>query len=79
MKPSERAKKIGFKSLKQLSMILEVTEQTVINKSKNKEEFDILLIGAKHKLTIAEIEFYQECAERENLSFNEWFKRRNEI
>jgi len=79
MKPSQKAKKIGFKSLKQLAMILDVTEQTVINKSKSNEEFDILLIGAKHKLTIAEIEFYQECAERENLSFNEWFKRRNEI
>ena len=78
MKPSEKAKKLGFKSLKQVAKILGVTEQTVINKSKQ-EDFDDVLIGAKHKLSMAEIEFYKECADRSGITFQEWFDRKDEI
>ena len=79
MKPSEKAKKIGFKSLKQVAKILGVTEQTVINKSKDERGFDDLLIGAKHKLSLAEIEFYQDCAVRERITFAEWLDSKGEI
>lgn len=76
MKPSEKAKKLGFKSLKQVAKILGVTEQTVINKSKV-EGFDDLLVGAKEKLSLAEIEFYQDCAARESMSFTDWLNNRD--
>lgn len=79
MKPSEKAKKIGFKSLKQVAKILGVTEQTVINKSKDEKGFDDLLIGAKHKLSLAEIEFYQDCAVREEMTFAKWLESKDEI
>ena len=52
--------------------------ELVINKSKI-EGFDDLLIGAKQKLSLAEIEFYQDCAARESMSFTEWMNKKDEI
>lgn len=79
MKPSEKAKKIGFKSLKQVARILGVTEQTVINKSKDAEYFDDLLIGAKQKLSLAQIEFYKDCATKADMTFDQWLSEKDEI
>ena len=47
MKPSEKCKAVGLKSLKQLSEITGESEQTLINWSKNKPDlFTIVLAGA---------------------------------
>jgi predicted alpha/beta-fold hydrolase len=75
MKPSEKAKKLGFKSLKQVAKILGVTEQTVFKKAKNNKEFDNLLVGAKLKLSLAQIDFYRDCSARESITFEEWLSK----
>tara|TARA_R110002020_G_scaffold406811_1_gene616960 strand:- start:304 stop:546 length:243 start_codon:yes stop_codon:yes gene_type:complete len=80
MKPSEKAKRLGFKSLLQVAKIIGVSETTLIRcNQNNSKKFDDYLIGAKHKLCLAEIDFYRECADMEGVSFEEWWNSRGDI
>ena len=80
MKPSEKAKALGFKSLLQVAQIIGVSETTLIRCNQNNpKKFDDYLIGAKHKLCLAEIDFYRECASEQGISFEQWWKSRGEF
>ncbi len=47
MKPSEKCKKAGLKSLAELSEITHISRQTLINWSKNNNKFfDFIVFGA---------------------------------
>lgn len=55
MKPSEKAKAAGLRSLKQASEMTSTSEQTLINWSRSRPElFDIILTGCKNKLKALE-------------------------
>ena len=80
MKPSEKAKQLGFKSLLQVAEIIGVSESTLIRCNKNdSKKFDDYLIGAKYKLTLAEIDFYRECAGMQGVTFKEWYESKDKI
>jgi hypothetical protein len=80
MKPSERAKQLGFKTLREAARILKVSHKTLEAKYKtDPKKFDDLLIGAKHKLTMLQIDFYRDCADRQGVTFEQWLKEMWEI
>lgn len=80
MKPSERAKQLGFKTLKDAAKILGVTSKMLEKNFKaNPKKFDDLLIGAKHKLTMYEVEFFKECSEKSGMKFEDWLNKKDEI
>lgn len=52
MTPSQQCKQAGLKSLKELILLSEVSEQTLINWHKNKPVlFELLICGALYKKT----------------------------
>ena len=54
MTASKQAKKLGLKSLTQVSELTGQSLQTLINWHKNKPElFDVVLLGCKAKLALA--------------------------
>ena len=56
MKPSERAKALGLKSLAQVSELTGQSVQTLSNWAKNKPElFEVVLLGCAAKLSRQEI------------------------
>lgn len=80
MKPSERAKQLGFKTLREAAKVLKVSHKTLEAKHKTDPvKFDDMLIGAKHKLTLMQVDFYRECSQRAGITFEQWLAEKDEI
>ena len=75
-----QVKKIGFKDVQQVCKVLGVDRQMLYRAHKNdRKRFDDLLIGAKQKLSLAEIDFYRECADQAGVTFQDWFDSKGDI
>ena len=75
-----QVKKLGFKNVDQVCKVLNIERSTLYKAQKNDvTRFNDMLIGAKQKLTLAEIDFYRECADQVGITFQEWFDKKDEF